>query len=157
MSDHLRSAEDVALSFSDGWPMSDRALDALADLIRARDAEVRANERAEALAEVVPRIAAAVEHLRDYSCCYDVARILGSETWAATRPAQPGNGRSPPSAAPTPTCCPTKPTAATTTTDATAHAGPGGPRPSTCLEIVRGHHERLSTRHRPGVRCDGPP
>ena len=49
MSEHLRSAEDVArqaISLSGAREISDRNLRAIADLIRARDAEVRADERA---------------------------------------------------------------------------------------------------------------
>ena len=82
MSDHLRSAEDVAREWirdvQGEYPYTED-VDLLGDLIRAYAAEVREAARAEALAEVEPRIAAAVEHLRDYSCCDDVARILGSE------------------------------------------------------------------------------
>lgn len=53
MSEHLRSAEDVAwqaISHSGAREISDRNLRAIADLIRARDAEVRADERAKVLA-----------------------------------------------------------------------------------------------------------
>lgn len=46
----MQSAEDVALTFADGWPMSDGALTALTDLIRERDAQVRDAERAKVLA-----------------------------------------------------------------------------------------------------------
>lgn len=95
MSDHLRSAEDVAREvltrifrhyvdeeiLGHVVVLAVHALDVEGALATAEhDAEVREAARAEALAEVEPRIAAAVEHLRDYSCCDDVARILGSET-----------------------------------------------------------------------------
>lgn len=70
MSEHLRSAEDVAWEwegcdreeFADGaacrthdlpWPCADQAVLNVADLIRARDAEVREAARAEALAGFV--------------------------------------------------------------------------------------------------------
>lgn len=96
MSEHLRSAEDVAVSFTgecepEAYGLCANHRSSLGDaktclyvlylsaLIRARDEQVREAARAEALADVEPRIAAAVEHLRDYSCCDDVARILGSE------------------------------------------------------------------------------
>ena len=50
----MQSAEDVALTFADGWPMSDGALTALTDLIRERDAQVRDAERAKVLAGFNP-------------------------------------------------------------------------------------------------------
>lgn len=53
MSEHLRSAEDVAwqaIGLSGAREISDRDLRAIADLIRARDAEVREAARTEALA-----------------------------------------------------------------------------------------------------------
>lgn len=59
MSEHLRSAEDVAREWirdvQGEYPYTED-VDSLADLIRARDAEVREAARAEALAEVEPTL-----------------------------------------------------------------------------------------------------
>lgn len=81
----MQSAEDVALTFADGWPMSDGALTALTDLIRERDAQVRDAERAKVLAGFTEErkdrrsCGCRVPVNAVWSCCYGAGHTVATE------------------------------------------------------------------------------